>query len=49
MIIIKIRGTWKLGDEWRSSKRQHTEKSAGDLRRFAVTQTQVKGHLLTVT
>ena len=44
------RRTWKLADEWRPSKLQHygqnTEKSPGDLRKLAVTQTPVKNHQL---
>ena len=45
---------WKSGDKWRPIDHsiikigQNTEKSPGDLRRFAVSQTTVKSHQLTL-
>ena len=54
---VRIEGwkSWKLENETRQSKLQlivkiglNTEKSSGDLRRFAVTQTSVKAHQLTL-
>ena len=40
-----IKGTGRLGG-WRTGGDQNTEKSPGDLRRLAVTQTPLKNHRL---
>ena len=51
--LLRDKRTWKLADEWRPNysiieNGQNTEKSPGDLRRLAATQTSVKDYQQTL-